>query len=346
MLSVLKKFCSLLLAVILLIPALAALPLSAKALSNDIESKAYDINEPYCYPVLRGSKEWLSMKTHAERVDACQIPESILSHMTTEALLETVLNYPLLIDLFLWRSIDEGMYSLRCSFNGMDELMRRTDLEDALSAMFPVYSRANLNAQAQGKSSTIVKSLSLAAISFSVNETALVAPSVVMSPSPVTVYTPAGTAITAIRDATYNLISDYTGSNIENHIAEFEEEIALSYPNIVKIADSDPKYNCHSYAWYGEGSASNIYILNPSAYMSDGSYTQYTTVYGPTMVCYRDSTLDGMYQYIHSAVINRNLVCYSKFGYFGLYRHTLEACPYYDQADSITYWRLNLDYAE
>lgn len=344
MLSGFKKTFAFILAVVLILPMLAVLPLSVAALSITADSDVYDIDVLYSYPVARGSEEWTSLKSHAERVAVCQIPESILSRLTTEALLETVLNYPLLVDMFLWSSIDEGIYSLRSSFNGMDELMKRSDLENVLSARSVASLQANSNAENRDASSSVVKTFALGIIEGNIYGTTLSNARAANVGTPVTVYTPAGTAVSAIRDATYTLVSDYTG-NIANHIAEFEEEIALSYPNIVKVANADPSYNCHSYAWYGEGNASNIYIQNPWAYMNDGSYDIYVAPQGWTMVCYRDMSRSGAYQYIHSAIMNPQMVCHSKFGYFGLYRHALDDCPYYEQADSITYWKLNPAYA-
>ena len=259
MLSGFKKTFAFILAVVLLLPTLAVLPLSVAALSITLENDVHDIDEPYSYPVARGTEEWIMLQNHAKRVAACQIPESILSRLTTEALLETVLNYPLLVDMFLWSSIDEGVNSLRRAFNGMDELLNRSDLEDVLSERSLSSLHANLYAENRDLDTSVVKTFALGVIEGNINGAASSNAGISDDGTPVTIYTPAGTAITAIRDATYTLVSDYIG-NIANHIAEFEEEIAQAYPNIVKVSNADPSYNCHSYAWYGEGNVNNIYI--------------------------------------------------------------------------------------
>ena len=64
---------------------------------------------------------------HAEKVDLCQIPEDILSLMTTEALAETVLSYPLLLDMYVWDSTTTGYKVIAATFNGLAELERRPD---------------------------------------------------------------------------------------------------------------------------------------------------------------------------------------------------------------------------
>ena len=35
-------------------------------------------------------------------------------------------------------------------------------------------------------------------------------------------------------------------------------------------------YNCHSYAWYSTSSSNTYWMNDPSAYMTDGSYTKRT----------------------------------------------------------------------
>lgn len=54
------------------------------------------MDEPYQYPITPADEAWADFKTSQEMYDACQIPDGVLTRMTTEALLETVLNYPFL----------------------------------------------------------------------------------------------------------------------------------------------------------------------------------------------------------------------------------------------------------
>lgn len=48
--------------------------------------------------------------------------------MTTEALLETVLNYPFMINLFAFSTPEQGYNSVYNSFNGLQELTARSDV--------------------------------------------------------------------------------------------------------------------------------------------------------------------------------------------------------------------------
>ncbi len=87
---------------------------------------------PYDYPIKPGSPEWKALCSTQQKVDCCQIPENILKRMTTEALVETVLNYPL---LFLYSCYDDHFFYadiMEKDFNGYRELLNRKDINREL----------------------------------------------------------------------------------------------------------------------------------------------------------------------------------------------------------------------
>ena len=102
----------------------ATISYASVEVSNDTN---YTINTPYQYPLVPGTDERGALMNHAEKVDLCQIPEDILSLMTTEALAETVLSYPLLLDMYVWDSTTTGYKVIAATFNGLAELERRPD---------------------------------------------------------------------------------------------------------------------------------------------------------------------------------------------------------------------------
>ena len=51
------------------------------------------------YPVKPGSKEWQQLTTQELKVRACQIPDELLSQISTKDLVELCLNYPLLMNV-------------------------------------------------------------------------------------------------------------------------------------------------------------------------------------------------------------------------------------------------------
>ena len=60
------------------------------------EAGAYSVTEPYVYPVPDGTEPWAGSLDLLQMVEFYRIPEEVLPDMTTEALFQTVLDYPLL----------------------------------------------------------------------------------------------------------------------------------------------------------------------------------------------------------------------------------------------------------
>lgn len=85
------------------------------------------ITEAYQYPVVPGMEEWKKLKSLPEMAEACQIPEDILDCMTTEALIETVVNYPLFGNVFAYENKKTGLEHVKGYFNGLQELYERDD---------------------------------------------------------------------------------------------------------------------------------------------------------------------------------------------------------------------------
>jgi len=66
--------------------------------------------------------------------DACRIPGEFLQNMTAPALLQSVLDYPLIFDAFLHDSMEKGLNQASQSCNALEGLLTRDDLRDALHA--------------------------------------------------------------------------------------------------------------------------------------------------------------------------------------------------------------------
>lgn len=107
----------------------------------EYSSHEYNIEEPYTYPIVPGSSEWANFDTVYEMIEVCQIPEDILKNMSTEALVKTVLNYPLLMDLMAGNTPREGFAVMMSNFNGLQELSTRSDAGDYLDTEYLDFSR-------------------------------------------------------------------------------------------------------------------------------------------------------------------------------------------------------------
>ena len=53
----------------------------------------------YEYPIKPGTTEWEELGTFSRRIAACRIPEETLDAMTTDALVDAVLDFPFLMNL-------------------------------------------------------------------------------------------------------------------------------------------------------------------------------------------------------------------------------------------------------
>jgi hypothetical protein len=93
-------------------------------------------SDSYDFPVKGGTPEWAAFRTHDEMVAACQVPEPILRDMSTEGLIETCLNYPLIGDMGMYSSWQQGFDRVAARFNGLQELLQRPDVGAKLLAYY------------------------------------------------------------------------------------------------------------------------------------------------------------------------------------------------------------------
>ena len=84
------------------------------------------------YPVKPGMETWKLFQSNEEMVHACQIPEEIISSLSTEELTDLCLQYPLLYDVFAFNSLNDGLDKLFSDFNGIRELNKRDDASNIL----------------------------------------------------------------------------------------------------------------------------------------------------------------------------------------------------------------------
>lgn len=117
-----------------------------------IHAKTTAQSGAYRYPLTpdTDAAAWAELQDHSEKTAACQIPEDLLSTMSTEALLETVKNYPLSVDFYAYNTLEMGYSALKSQFNGIAELERRyTSSEDAMRQIDSVLAGAQTDALSQ-----------------------------------------------------------------------------------------------------------------------------------------------------------------------------------------------------
>ena len=88
------------------------------------------------YPVKPGTEKWGLFQSHDEMVEVCQVPEDILSSISTEDLADLCLRYPMLTDFFAFQNTNEGLDKLFSNFNGIRELYNRQDVSSILTKKY------------------------------------------------------------------------------------------------------------------------------------------------------------------------------------------------------------------
>ena len=105
-----------------LIVLMSGLYANAQTTSNDV----------YDFSIKQGSKEWKAIEDIDARIAFLQIPDTILSEISTDGLLEICLRFPYLTDIFFCDNYQKGFETLTKEFNGFQELLSRQDLIDVL----------------------------------------------------------------------------------------------------------------------------------------------------------------------------------------------------------------------
>jgi len=91
-----------------------------------------EIKDKYEFPDISEMNKWDRPNIIQERLDALQIPEAVLSKISTEGLLETCMEFPYLLDIFLYDNFQKGFEELQVEFNGFREILKRPDLAEVL----------------------------------------------------------------------------------------------------------------------------------------------------------------------------------------------------------------------
>lgn len=107
---------------------LACLPASSVLAATSTGSD----NTNFSYEPVLKSQQWVETENHATRVGFCQIPQSTLNSMSTEELVEAILDYPFFMDIYAFDNVNIGMQVMASSFNGLQELANRSDAADVL----------------------------------------------------------------------------------------------------------------------------------------------------------------------------------------------------------------------
>jgi len=108
--------------------------------------------DQYNFPVRPGMSEWAQFTTGQQMIDACQVPDNVLNEMSTNGLIETCLDYPLLNHMLAFTSVQFGTERQMENFNGFGKLIQKCD---AAALMLSRYKLMDATAIPDGDDVTI-----------------------------------------------------------------------------------------------------------------------------------------------------------------------------------------------
>ncbi|WDV45583.1 hypothetical protein PV797_19130 [Clostridiaceae bacterium M8S5] len=252
-----------------------------------------------------------------ERAEAVNISKENVSNLSTTNLLELIMEYPFLGNIFAYDDCNTGLDSLINIFEPLNVFI---DRPDAVSVLEAKYTRI------KESDDKFIERTFLETLGNRIGYK----------------YTDKGYTARAV--TTY--VTTPKGSKVEVFIrgeeltarqkAEINNYYDKKFPFAKRLSGATTNYNCHSYAWHNQ-STSNIYWMNkPTTYYTDGSYSLSSTSSGSTgdkATYMPHNTIIAIPE--HSAIVSGSLFI-SKWGQAGLYRHSPKDSPY--DSDYIYYF--------
>ncbi|WP_161846922.1 hypothetical protein [Pseudoflavonifractor sp. 524-17] len=312
----------------------------SSATQNSIDSP-YTIDTPYEYPIQPGTPEWDAYETTHEKAVLCQIPEDILGKLTTPALVETIVNYPFLVEMTLFATPEEGYAAVHACFNGLPELERRPDGGAVLMDYYEICKKQRSD---------------LIFLDFMTMEIILQQPEITVHMSPAqqqrastmtqemsTFFrlqpTPAANVAYPKTPSGYEVTKSWcTYDKPELTEAEINDinALVLEKYSLSPLRQPTNKYNCHSYAWYNTSSANKWWIDYPNDFINDPYCTR--NISAPVAGNRAVYRILANGNFVHSAIVQsvsnaggtsspNAITVVSKWGKWGLYSHTLFNVP-------------------
>lgn len=101
--------------------------ISTSSSEGESVTQAPEVTDVYDFPIKPDSPAWIKLQSHDEMIAVCQLPTQTLEEISTQGLVHTVLNYPLLSDMYAFQSVQLGFQSVTNGFNGLQEFLNRSD---------------------------------------------------------------------------------------------------------------------------------------------------------------------------------------------------------------------------
>ena len=285
------------------------------------------------------------------------IPNGVAETLTTEALLETILNNEYLTDLFAYDSFVDAVKSREEQFR-IVEFLNRSDSSIVLNSFYSKYSKllkevenktgftiddvvSNTNisdlsndfvtnyikvsfiTKLKDNYSNILYNLSNSGISSRTMSTGYV-------------YTKGGNAVYCYFNRGWE-----NSTTSESEMNFYKSLYKVQY-SVTEVAGISPAYNCHSYAWHSNNvSTNNVWIETPSSiqlYLNEAtSGTQNPQIGITKVVYYKDGAVTHSSKVYGIKSNGAVASVISKWGNNAVFIHAIEECPYYYDTEPIAY---------
>ena len=305
---------------------------------------AYADNGHYTYPITTESEDWFNYSVREKHL-MLSIDKDTLEGMTDEELVYAIADFPYLIDIYVFDSLEAGLESFKETCDAYGELSKRDSFVESMvrygSDLIALY---NIEPRRDGRSAFVSSAL-VDIINSIINSNSQNNKSSRAADRSVPM-TPNGNAVSYTTPSEPHLAPDL--------FHQIKDAEAVADYGITLNNSGSCWYNCHSYTWHST-STSNIYwIINPSIYMTDGSYTQVfnSSISSAIYTCCLHVN-DKVYYNApsnnnkHSAIFIDNpnsgaplATAYvkSKWGILGVFTHQLTNVPAGYSLNNITIW--------
>lgn len=315
---------------------------------QDSETRAFV--STFSFDEVTKPEVWKSFKNVEEMKAACQIPESILSTMSTEDLVKVCISYPLYGNYALYNNAEAGINAVMSGFNGFSELRKRQDADELiinyLERYNPIaaYSASKTNSDLPplriGYIKNILKYGQLS-ITDSIRHQSIInekeneltqLPFAINEDFADTHFDDGVSTFAATEEPTtyygQTIATTPTQSMTDAEISSLNQYVNSTYPNAIILKTASPTYNCHSYAWNLTDGGNECWI-NATIKNSNDNISKYWTndYYGRTTADKANKVF--YYDSDHSAVVSNAEGKYiSKWGAGPLVRHDPGYGPY------------------
>ncbi len=341
-------------------------------LSPTTSPTTQDVDEPYLFDDITKPETWTTFHSLKERQDACQIPDSLIKRLSTKALIETCLNYPLRCNYIFYNDENAGIEAIIDGFNGLQELQER---EDASELLIDFYSKmtdvTSISAQ-DGKVILTTNPIDLGFIelllSYPINDDIYSAENqskLASAANQALEYKIAHSDVFGLRSiqrsqsvTDYSRVkkrTSYTPITILTHnglsvqglifdemtdyeIASYNDAATSTYSSATLVGPSSATYNCHSFAW-------NISDGGPVCWINAGdTQNDISNVSKFWLDGYYLSTIKENGNKVFYGADDHSAIAYgsdkykSKWGQGPLMVHDLFDCPYTATNSDVSYY--------